>query len=245
MEDYYHNVYLKRLNRYGIDFQSRMQRQREENFKLQLKKSVYYVEFEYKDEIYAGELTPLRQNETKTMQYLLTDIHLDMPNGTILFIPDKDMELRPWMIYYLEDIKASGYNRYIVIKMTHYLIWKDREGREQGTWAYFYGQEDNMLKDELKSRSRNKTLYTENLKLSFFIMPRNEFLRKDDYMEVGEGPLKEAYVVTGYDIQSTPGVEFVSVDPQYIRDQTPPPEQQEEDNKDDFFWINKGVENNG
>ena len=245
MEDYYHNVYLKRLNRYGIDFQSRMQRQREENFKLQLKKSVYYVEFEYKDEIHAGELTPLRQNETKTMQYLLTDVHLDMPNGTILFIPDKDMELRPWMIYYLEDIKASGYNRYIVIKMTHYLIWKDREGREQDTWAYFYGQEDNMLKDELKSRSRNKTLYTENLKLSFFIMPRNEFLRKDDYMEVGEGPLKEAYVVTGYDIQSTPGVEFVSVDPQYIRDQTPPPEQQEEDNKDDFFWINKGVENNG
>jgi len=245
MEDYYHNVYLKRLNRYGIDFQSRMQRQREENFKLQLKKSVYYVEFEYKDEIHAGELTPLRQNETKTMQYLLTDIHLDMPNGTILFIPDKDMELRPWMIYYLEDIKASGYNRYIVIKMTHYLIWKDREGREQGTWAYFYGQEDNMLKDELKSRSRNKTLYTENLKLSFFIMPRNEFLRKDDYMEVGDGPLKEAYVVTGYDIQSTPGVEFVSVDPQYVRDQTPPPEQQEEDNKDDFFWINKGVENDG
>ena len=245
MEDYYHNVYLKRLNRYGIDFQSRMQRQREENFKLQLKRSVYYVEFEYEDEMHEGELTPLRQNETKTMQYLLTDVHLDMPNGTILFIPDKDMELRPWMIYYLEDIKASGYNRYIMIKMTHYLTWKDREGNEQHTWAYFYGQEDNMLKDELKSRSRNKTLYTENLKLSFFIMPRNEFLRKDDYMEVGEGPLKEAYVVTGYDIQSTPGVEFVSVDPQYIRDLTPAPEQQEGDDKDDFFWINKGVRDNG
>lgn len=245
MEDYYHNVYLKRLNRYGIDYQSRMQRQREENFKLQLKKSVYYVEFEYEDEMHEGELTPLRQNETKTMQYLLTDVHLDMPNGTILFIPDKDMELRPWMIYYLEDIKASGYNRYIMIKMTHYLTWKDREGNEQGTWAYFYGQEDNMLKDELKSRSRNKTLYTENLKLSFFIMPRNEFLRKDDYMEVGEGPLKEAYVVTGYDIQSTPGVEFVSVDPQYIRDLTPAPKQQEGDDKDDFFWINKGVRDNG
>ena len=245
MEDYYHNVYLKRLNRYGIDFQSRMQRQREENFKLQLKKSVYYVEFEYEDEMHEGELTPLRQNETKTMQYLLTDVHLDMPNGTILFIPDKDMELRPWMIYYLEDIKASGYNRYIMIKMTHYLTWKDREENEQHTWAYFYGQEDNMLKDELKSRSRNKTLYTENLKLSFFIMPRNEFLRKDDYMEVGEGPLKEAYVVTGYDIQSTPGVEFVSVDPQYIRDLTPAPEQQEGDDKDDFFWINKGVRDNG
>ena len=239
---YYENVYLKRLNRYGTDFQSRMQRQREENFKLQLKKSVYYVNFDYDGEEREGELTPMRQNETKTMQYLLTDVHLNIPGGTILFIPDKDLNLKPWLVYYLEDMKASGYNRYIMLKMTHELTWKDREGNEQTSWAYFYGQEDNMLKDELKSRSRNKILYTENLKLSFFILPTNEFLRKDDYLEVGEGRLKEAYVVTGYDIQSTPGVEFVSVDPQYIRDLTPPPEQKPEDDPDDFYWINKGVE---
>ena len=65
-------------------------------------------------------------------------------------------------------------------------------------------------------------------------------IRKDDYIEVGEGDLKEAYVVTGYDIQSTPGVEFVSVDPQYIRDLTPPPEQTVEDKDEDFYWINRG-----
>ena len=99
-----------------------------------------------------------------------------------------------------------------------------------------------MLKDELRSRSRSRVLYTEPLKLSFFIIPANEFLKKDDYLEVGEGGLKEAYVVTGYDIQSTPGVEFVSVDPQYIRDLTPPPEKEEGDNDSDFFWINGGVE---
>ena len=241
---YYEDVYLKRLNRYGIDFQSRMQRQREENFKLQLKRSVYYVEFDYENETYEGELTPMRQNETKTMQYLLTDVHLDMPSGTILYIPDKNMELCPWLIYYLENMKASGYNRYIVLKMTHTLSWVDRDGNEQTSVAYFYGQEDNMLKDELKSRSRSRVLYTENLKLSFFILPRNEFLRKDDYLEVGEGRLKEAYVVTGYDIQSTPGVEFVSVDPQYIRDLTPPPVPTPEDNPDDFYWFNQEVNEN-
>ena len=128
------------------------------------------------------------------------------------------------------------------MKMTHSLSWKDREGNLQNSLAYFYGQEDNMLKDELKSRSRSRVLYTENLKLSFFILPRNEFLRKDDYIEVGEGRLKEAYVVTGYDIQSTPGVEFVSVDPQYIRDLTPPPKQTEYDDPDDFYWLNNGEE---
>lgn len=237
---YYENVYLKRLNRYGIDFQSRMQRQREENFKRQLRKSVYYVNFEYEEKMREGELTPMRQNETKIMQYLLTDVHLNMPNGTVLFIPNKDNELQPWLIYYLEELKASGYNRYIVIKMTHFLTWKDRSGNEQTTWAYLYSQEDNMLKDELKSRSRNKVLYTENLKLSFFIIPTNEHIRKDDYLEVGEGALKEAYVVTGYDIQSTPGVEYVSVDPQYIRDLSEPPEKTLEDSDEDFFWLNGG-----
>ena len=239
---YYEDVYLKRLNHYGVDWQSRIQGQREENFRRQLMKSVYYVEFEYDGIMREGELTPMRQNETKTMHYLLTDVHLDMPNGTVLFIPDKDNILCPWLIYYLEDIKASGYNRYIVLKMTHYLTWKNRRGETCSTWAYFYGQEDNMLKDELKSRSRSKVLYTENLKLSFFIMPLNENIRKDDYLEVTQGKLTEAYVVTGYDIQSTPGVEFVSVDPQYIRDLTPPPEQTIEDNADDFYWLNHGGE---
>lgn len=239
---YYEDVYLKRLNRYGIDFQSRMQRQREENFKLQLKKSVYYIDFEYEGETHEAELPPYKQNETKDLHYLLTDVHLDMPNGTILMLPDKDGERVPWMIYWLEDYVASGYNRYIVLRMTHYLTWKNREGKKCNAWAYFYGQEDNMLKDELKSRSRNKALYTENLKLSFFITPRNVNIRKDDYLEVGEDELKEAYVVTGYDIQPTPGVEFVSVDPQYIRDLTEPPIQSAEDSDNDFFWINKGGE---
>jgi hypothetical protein len=217
-----------------------MQRQREENFKLQLKKSVYYIDFTYEGEEYEGELPPYKQNETKDLHYLLTDVHLDMPNGTILMLPDKDGERVPWMIYWLEDYVASGYNRYIVLRMTHYLTWKNREGKKCNAWAYFYGQEDNMLKDELKSRSRNKALYTENLKLSFFITPVNEDIRKDDYFEVGEGKLKEAYVVTGYDMQSTPGVEFISVDPQYIRDLTEPPVQTAEDSDDDFFWITKG-----
>lgn len=239
---YYEEVYLKRLNRYGIDFQSRMQRQREENFKLQLKKSVYYIDFEYEGKEYEGELPPYKQNETKDLHYLLTDVNLNMPNGTVLMLPDKDGERVPWMIYWLEDYVASGYNRYIVLRMTHYLTWKNREGEICNAWAYFYGQEDNMLKDELKSRSRNKALYTENLKLSFFITPRNVNIRKDDYIEVGEDELKEAYVVTGYDIQSTPGVEFVSVDPQYIRDLTEPPIQTAEDSDSDFFWINRGGE---
>jgi hypothetical protein len=104
------------------------------------------------------------------------------------------------MIYWLESIQASGYNRYIILKMTHHIIWRDRDGFAQNSWCYMYGQQDNMIKDEIRSRSRMDVLYTENLKMSFFVLPTNKYLRKDDYLEIGEGELKEAYRVVGYDI---------------------------------------------
>lgn len=237
---YYEDVYLKRLNRYGYDYQSRIQGQRERVFEDKLLRSVYRVNFEYEGEIHPATLERYKQDETELMQYLLTRVSLNIPNGTILMIPDKNDCEQPWMIYWLESIKASGYNRYIVLKMTHYITWKDRNGNTRTSWCYMYGQEDNMLKDELRSRSRMDTLYTENLKMSFFVMPTNEFIRRDDYLEIGEGALKEAYRVTGYDIQSTSGVEYVTVDPVYLRDSTDAPSRKEDDNSEDFYWLEGG-----
>ena len=239
--NYFEDVYLKRLNRYGYDYQSRIQGQRERDFENKLLKSVYRVEFEYGGATHPGTLERYKQNETEIMQYLLTRVSLDIPNGTILMIPDKNKVERPWMIYWLEEIKASGYNRYIILKMTHYITWSDRNNILRGTWSYMYGQEDNMLKNEIRSRSRMDTIYDENLKSSFFVIPTNEYIRKDDYLEIGEGTLKEAYRVTGYDIQSTPGVEYVTVDPVYLRDNSEPPVQTEEDDPAQFFWFNGGA----
>lgn len=238
--NYYEDVYLKRLNRYGYDYQSRIQNQRERDFENKLLKSVYRVDFDYDNEIHPGTLERYKQDETELMAYLLTRVSLNIPNGTILMLPNKDDQEQPWMIYWLESIKASGYNRYIVLKMTHLIRWKDREGFTRESWCYMYGQEDNMLKDELKSRSRSGVLYTENLKMSFFVLPTNEFIRKDDYLEIGTGALKEAYRVTGYDIQSTPGVEYVTVDPVYLRDNSAPPKKQDSDDPTDFYWLTGG-----
>lgn len=102
-----------------------------------------------------------------------------------------------------------------------------------------------MLKDELKSRSRSKVLYNENLKLSFLIMPKNEHIRKEDYFVIHhlfeeDEEIQEGYRVTGYDLISTEGVEYVTVDPMYLKDLTPAPEPQPGDNNDDFFWLQTG-----
>lgn len=237
----YYDIYRQRLNRYGIDYQSRIQGAREHMFDLELLKSVYRVEFTYNNEVQVGSLERNKQDNSNTRQYLLTNVHLNIPNGTVLMLTDKDGIEQPWMIYYLENIKASGYNRYIVLKMTHNLTWTARDGSVQTSWAYMYGQEDNMLKNEIRSRSRMDTIYEENLKLSFFVMPVNSNLKVDDYFVIGEKPLQEYYRVTGYDIQSTPGVEFVSVDPIYEFDLTPPPQQQPGDPDEDYFWFNGGT----
>ena len=240
MNNSYYDIYLKRLNRYGNDYQTRTQNKRERDFENYLLKSVYRIEFEYDTKINPATFERYKQDETETLHYLLTRVDVNIPNGTVLMLPNKDDELKPWMVYYLEAIKASGYNRYVVLKMTHFLNWKDREGNSRSSWAYMYGQEDNMLKDELQSRSRSDARYTENLKGSFFVLPTNEYLRKDDYLEVGEDALKEGYRVTGYDIQSTPGVEYVTVDPIYLYDNSPAPEKQEGDNEEDYFWLEGG-----
>ena len=241
MDNSYYDIYLKRLNRYGNDYQTRTQNKRERDFENYLLKSVYRVEFEYEQQIVPATFERYKQDETETLHYLLTRVDINIPNGTILMIPNKDEALKPWMVYYLEAIKASGYNRYIMLKMTHFLSWKDRQGILRNSWAYLYGQEDNMLKDELQSRSRADARYTENLKGSFFVLPTTPYLRKDDYLEVGQNLLKEGYRVTGYDINSTPGVEYVTIDPVYLYDNSPAPTPQEGNDEEDFFWFNGGV----
>lgn len=236
------DIYFKRLNRYGTDYPSRLQNQREREFERKLTYSVYRLDFPYGDTMEAGTLEPLSQDNTKTMAHLLTRTRVQLEPGTILMLDDVNNQKTPWMVYYLEHIKASGYNRYTLIRMTHYLTWTARDGSTQSSWAYIYGQEDNMLKDEIRSRSRSEVLYSENLKMSFFVMPTTEFIRKDDYIEIGDGALKEAYRVTGYDIQSTPGIEYVTVDPIYLFDHSPAPERTPEDKADDFYWLGKGGE---
>lgn len=235
---YFDEIYIKRTNRFGDNYQSRIQGEREYLFEHYLRRSVYAIEFEYNGEVHPASFEKYKQDNTETLHYLLTRINLDIPAGTVLNLPDKDGILKPWMIYWLENIKASGYNRYVLIKMTHFLYWKNREGEWCTSWAYMYGQQNGTLRDSLKSGSGD-AIYLEPTKTSFFVMPSNMNIRKDIYLEV-DGIVKEAYVVTGYDFQSTEGVEYVTIDPVYLRDMSAPPtyDSNSDDNPDDYFWLN-------
>lgn len=236
----YYDIYKKRLNRFGNDYQSRVQGAREYNFELYLLKSVYRVDFQYDGETHPGTLERNKQTNSETRQYLLTRIDLNIPNGTILDIVKRDGIVQKWMIYFLEEIKASGYNRYIVLKMTHTITGHKQDGSTYSIYSYLYGQEDNMLKDEIRSRSRMDAVYSENMKLSFFVTPLNSDIKKDDYLTVGTSPFEEYYRVTGYDIQSTPGVMIVSIDPIYQYDLSAPPSKTPQESDEDYYWFTGG-----
>lgn len=238
--DYFTNVYQRRLNRYGLDYHSRLQKKRQADFENYLLKTSNRVDIVYNDWEFPASFERYKQDETETWHYLLTELETILEPGTILQIPDKMGVLTPWMVYWCEEIHASGYNKYIVIKMTHKIQWKARSGKICETLAYMAGQQNNMLKDELKSRSRMQTLYTENLKLSFLVLPVNKDINKDDYFTIkinGNEEMTEAYKVTGYDRISSKGVEYVSVDPVYIHDESPIPEKQPNDDPENWIWL--------
>lgn len=236
---YFDEIYKKRVNRYGTDYKSRLQGMRERDFSSLLDSSVYRVDWEYDDVYFPALLEPDSQDETQTLNSLLTKRDVDIPNGAIF-----ENNGIKWMVYWKEYVSAKGYNKYTMIKMSHTVTWIAQNKKEYTTPAYFYGQEDNMLKDELKSRSRSSVLYTENLKCYFFICPLINTIKKDDYVILSKGTAyEEDFRVTGYDKQSTLGIEFVTVDPIYILDKTPAPEKTTTDSNEDFFWLNGGDSN--
>lgn len=238
MSKYYETVYQKRLNRYGLDYQSRIQSQRERDFDNYLYKTIYRVDFEFEGKWYPGSLERNKQDYSETQAYLLTHIDTKMPNGTVLMIQSKNGTETPWMVWWLEQIEASGYNRYVMLKMTHYLTWTV-DGQEISQWGYFSGPGTSTISDTLKS-STGKPIYSENNNLHMFITPQHDSIDRDTYFEVIQGNVIQAYVVTEIDINSTLGVNYASVDPVPVRDKSAAPEQKPTDKAEDFYWLNGG-----
>mgnify|MGYP003311290318 CR=1 FL=1 len=233
----YIEIYRRRLNRYGYDYQSRIQGQRDRNFDDYLLKSIYRVDFWYNDTFTPATLERYKQDYTETQCYLLTRRDTEIPNGTVLMIESQDGTTKPWMVWWKEEIEASGYNKYVVLRMTHQLTWRDTEKVLHEQWSYFSGPGTSTVSDTVKS-STGEALYKENNNLNMFITSYAPTLARDVYMEVPYQETVSAYVVAETDVNSTPGVMYVSVDPSYIRDKQA--ESTEKSQSAASFWFSGG-----
>lgn len=236
----YLDIYRRRLNRYGLDYQSRIQGQRERDFDNYLLKSIYRVDFWY-DNIYTpATLERYKQDYTETSCYLLTRRDVEIPNGTVLTIESQDGKQQQWMVWWLEHTEAGGYNRYVVLRMTHLLAWRDQNGEAHEQWAYFSGPGTSAISDTLKSAS-GEAIYKENNNLHLFITSYNKSLQRDLYFENMQSETLQGYTVSEVDFTSTPGVAYVSVDPTYIRDDTSTIIKEGTGNSMEWIWLNGGT----
>lgn len=230
MFNYYDDIYLRRLNRYGTSRAERVQNMRVENFLKYMDESIYRVTFEdsYKGEEIVGVLTPYKKDETETLNVLKVPLNYDYPAGTLFHIRNN-----LWMVLYKHDLVGTGYNEFTMMKMTHVVSWKDRNGDEHQSPAYFYGPMTEKIYDMLRTYLKG-VVYKEGNKYTHLIMPRNQFILRQDYMVIDN----EGYEVTGFDKVSTPGVMYITLNETHVRDESEPPKKLFEKEKgEDFFWF--------
>lgn len=214
---YYDEVYKKRLNRFGLDYQSRIQGQREKDFEQYLLRSIYRVDFTYNSTVRPAILEPYKQNYLETIGYLLTRPSLILPSGTILEIISSNGDSNYWMVWWLEKTEASGYNRYVALKMTNQISW-NVDGITYTQWFYLQGPGYNKIKDSLKN-TEGKTLYLENNNGFLLVSSANDKLNKDVYFEVSSNNSVQGFVIREKDIVTTPGVGYYTLDPVSKRDE--------------------------
>ena len=242
----YYDIYKKRLSRENRKVTARTRRDKLEidrraNFESFLYGSPHYVRFPYMNS--AGDITliegvfePHQQNQTRSiMQLLCRADEVEFEIGSVVEINE-----RRYMFFYWNDVENSGYNKWTLVHMNKEITWLNKNKELCRSFAYLYYQEDNMLKNELRSRSRSDTLYLENLKLNFLLMPFHKDMTPTTYMEIESQGVTQAFRVTGIDIVSTPGAIYVSMDPTYNRGNQEIPIPQDEDPMEEYFWLQGG-----
>ena len=148
---------------------------------------------------------------------MLTQREVVIPNGTILQIESRDGTTKPWMVWWKEETEASGYNTYVVLKMTHFLSWRDSFGSLHEQWSFFSGPGQALISDTIKSAS-GEAIFKQNENLHTIITPYHKDLVRDTYFEISYKDTTSGYVITGVDVNSTQGVSYVTVDPAQLRD---------------------------
>ena len=234
MSDYI-EIYRKRLNRYGKDYASRIEGKRAREFEDFLLKTPNRVDFEYKGDLVAGVLEQYKQDHSETQGYLLTTRETELPSGTVITFKNKNNQNQNWMVWWQEQIKTSGYNRYVILKMSHLIEWS-KDGVKNKQWSFFSSPGARAVKDTAIGGAEG-ALFMENNNSYMFITPYHKDFTRDSYLEMPNGEQVSAYRVVEFDNIATPGVSYLTIESIAKRDNTPTPVKGADDKEQDFFWL--------
>ncbi len=224
----YISDFRKRVNRHGNTAAEKIDFQREKAFETFMNNSPHKVNFIYNKKEQEGVLKNKSQDNSKNEMYLMCRVTEPLKIGTILNIKDED-----FIVYYWSQIKNSGYNKYVVLRLSHTYTIGKTSGR-----GYFFGKEKNIANSTEAGNIKGSTLYLENSNAYTLITPYFGMPEIGTYVKIASMDITQYFTVQGADIVSTPGIAFITLDPTYKRDETPvSPAQKEDYTKEESFWM--------
>lgn len=211
--DYFTDVYLKNINKFGDNIQSRVHGQMEHDFEHKLKKSVNKVDLFNGDKtsqkIGEGILATKTMDQDNIVNYLMTRINDNYDNGTVIYTAAPATEKRLlWMIFFKELYQTIGYNRYQIILLDRYITWIS-DGKIYTSPAHFVGEMDEAIKKQFKIIYNAAAL--QPIREVQLIIPYHEKMKRGIKITISDTTWK----VRGYDKDSVSGVMYVTLEEDY------------------------------
>lgn len=236
--DYFNDIYKKRINRYGTNWQERMQGKREANFENYLLKTTTKVTFLYDFKDIEGSLERYKQDKSQTLMYLLLRIEDKLQIGDIIFIENIYGKNYHFLVYYEEDTASSGYNRYILIKLNKYIEVQNIDKDNQYFMGYFY-RSGNSIFDLMDATSI--PLFQENNRKYYIITSFDKTITPNTYITINTNDKIQYFKIETIDYFSIKNIMQLELVIHSDIDLSPNPNY-EKDKKEEFFWL--GVDEN-
>ena len=212
---YYEDVYLQRVNRNGTSRQERILNTKIQNFENFLSKSMYKVDFSYNYQNYIGSLQPAKSDEKDIVSYMLTSKTVDIATGSILDITTSTGASQKWLVTFKDHNDTYGYNKYKVYLLDRILTWYDKDKKAHTSYVNVANSKDNFVKDIFKNIGGGPA-YREAQNYVNLIMKFDSNIQKECYCLLNESP--RAFVVSGFDSETVPGVQYLTIDITLVRD---------------------------
>lgn len=212
--NYFEDVYLKRMNRYGDTIQTRVQGQMMNEFESLLKKSINRVDIYSSADrtasvIGVGVLQQKTIDEKQVTDYLLTRVSDKYNNGEILYIENNRYERQPWLVLTLDKFQTIGYNRYQVVLLENEVKWIDRNKLIHSSLAHYTnigGSRNNTIASLFKIFDNTAAVDLPN-KTLYMVMPFTPYLKRSTKFNISDS----SWEVSGYDMETIEGVMYVTL----------------------------------
>ena len=218
MADYFNDIYLRRINRYGRTLQQRVVNKKEHDFHHFVRKSPNRVEVFIRDYNFEGVLQTKTYDEIETIDYFLTYKSIEIPTGTILKVRDiRDIdEYTYWIVVSRDNFVSAGYNRYTVVKLDREIRWITDEGFLFKALVHISGSGSGGTNRRLISAvkiTNESVVYMPNQVLTLVMQDKKEIKRGTRINIKGI-----VWKISGYDNVTNEGVSYVTLEQDYTDD---------------------------